>query len=221
MQIKLHPSWEERLSTEIGKNYFKKLELFLDREYLSKKNYPPKEQIFTAFNACSFDQIKVVIIGQDPYHQINQAHGLAFSVQDDIKIPPSLKNIFKEIESDLGQPSQIKNGNLTLWASQGIFLLNSLLTVQDSKPMSHQKIGWEDFTDYVIGLLNENKEHLVFMLWGKPALLKAKNVDIKKHLILTSTHPSPLSSYRGFFGCKHFSKCNEYLIKNNQQPIRW
>ena len=221
MQIKLHPSWEERLSTEIGKNYFKKLELFLDREYLSKKIYPPKEQIFTAFNACSFDQIKVVIIGQDPYHQINQAHGLAFSVQDDIKIPPSLKNIFKEIESDLGQPSQIKNGNLTLWASQGIFLLNSLLTVQDSKPMSHQKIGWEDFTYYVIGLLNENKEHLVFMLWGKPALLKAKNVDIKKHLILTSTHPSPLSSYRGFFGCKHFSKCNEYLIKNNQQPIRW
>jgi uracil-DNA glycosylase len=209
------------LKLEFDKDYFKKLESFLAKEYQKKNIYPPSNNIFKAFNASTFEGTKVVIIGQDPYHQRGQAHGLSFSVDKNVKVPPSLKNIFKEIENDLEHPSKLNDGCLEDWASQGVLLLNSILTVEDSKPMAHQNQGWEIFTDKVIEILDTQKENLVFMLWGKPAESKAKNVDSKRHLVLTAPHPSPLSSYRGFFGCKHFSKCNDYLKRNGQRPISW
>lgn len=221
MNTNLEKSWETLLASEFQKEYFKKLQSFLDGEYKEKVIYPSQENIFTALNASSFPNTKVVILGQDPYHQVGQAHGLSFSVQNDIKLPPSLKNILKELEDDLGAPTKLKNGNLESWARQGVLLLNSILTVEDSYPMSHQNRGWEIFTDKIIEVLNSKKEHLVFMLWGKPAELKAKNVDSNRHLLLTAPHPSPLSSYRGFFGCKHFSMCNEYLLKTGQTAIEW
>lgn len=221
MKINLESSWGPFLVSEFQKEYFKNLQIFLDREYERKTIYPTRQNVFNAFNASSFANTKVVILGQDPYHQVGQAHGLSFSVQNNIKLPPSLKNILKELEDDLGAPSKLKNGNLDSWAKQGVLLLNSILTVEDSHPMSHQNKGWEIFTDKVIEVLGSKKEHLVFMLWGKPAELKAKNVDSARHLILTAPHPSPLSSYRGFFGCKHFSTCNEYLLKTGQTAIEW
>jgi uracil-DNA glycosylase len=221
MKKNLEPSWEKKLASEFEKDYFKKLENFLDREYAEKAIYPASNNIFNAFNSSSFLHTKVVILGQDPYHQAGQAHGLSFSVNKNIKIPPSLKNIFKEIESDLGSPSSLLTGYLDSWATQGVLLLNSILTVEDSRPMSHQNQGWEIFTDKVIESLNSKKENLVFILWGKPAEMKARNVDSKRHLVLTAPHPSPLSSYRGFFGCKHFSLCNDYLLQNEIVPIKW
>lgn len=221
MKNNLDPTWEKYLKLEFKKEYFKNLESFLDRQYKEKSIYPLEKNIFNAFNESIFSNTKVVILGQDPYHQVGQAHGLSFSVQDGVKIPPSLKNIFKEIETDLGRPSSIQKGNLESWAAQGVLLLNSILTVEDSHPMSHQNKGWEVFTDKVIEILNLEKNNLVFMLWGKPAELKAANVDSTRHLVLAAPHPSPLSSYRGFFGCRHFSKCNEYLIKAGQKPIDW
>jgi uracil-DNA glycosylase len=216
----ISPTWKSLLAPELQSPYMQALEKNLAEEYKTKTIYPIPSDIFSAFNLTSFENIKVVIIGQDPYHGPLQAHGLCFSVQSQIKIPPSLVNIFKEIESDLGilKPD---HGNLTSWAEQGVLLLNSLLTVEDGKPMAHKNLGWEQFTDHVIDLINEKKENVVFMLWGSSAHAKAKNVDPKKHYILKSVHPSPLSSYRGFFGCKHFSMCNEYLKSKKIKPINW
>lgn len=213
-------SWITNLGDELVQPYFKILELKLSQEYATKTIYPPKEQIFSAFNLTPFEKVKVVIIGQDPYHGPNQAHGLCFSVQPGIKNPPSLANIYKEIESDLNIKMP-PHGHLKAWAEQGVLMLNSILTVEAGKPMSHKNLGWEKFTDHVINLINEKKENVVFMLWGSPAHAKAKNVDPKKHYILKSVHPSPLSSYRGFFGCKHFSQCNDYLISKGIEPINW
>lgn len=196
------------------------LEAELKSEYANKTIFPKPTDIFAAFNMTPFDKIKVVIIGQDPYHGPNQAHGLCFSVQPEIKIPPSLKNIYKELESDLGivMPN---HGHLTSWAEQGVLMLNALLTVENGKPMAHKNLGWEQFTDHVIDLINEKKENVVFMLWGAPAHKKAKNVDTTKHYVLKTVHPSPLSSYRGYFGCKHFSMCNEFLKAKGLAPIDW
>jgi len=220
MEVKIHLSWKKLLKTEFEKEYFLKLIDFVKYEYTSNVIYPPGPLIFNAFNQTPLDQVKVVILGQDPYHGQGQAHGLAFSVQDGVPLPPSLKNIFKEIKTDLGidLPS---SGNLTRWAEQGVFLLNSVLTVKQSTPGSHSKKGWETFTDSVIKVLSENKEHLVFLLWGNYAISKESLIDEEKHLILKSPHPSPFSADRGFFGCKHFSKTNVYLNKNNISTINW
>jgi len=212
--------WLELLNSEFEKEYFHNIENKLGHEYDKKIIYPAKENIFSAFNLTPFEKVKVVIIGQDPYHGPNQAHGLCFSVQPGIKTPPSLANIYKEVESDLNIKMP-PHGHLKAWAEQGVLMLNSILTVEAGKPMSHKNLGWEQFTDKVIDLINEKKENVVFMLWGSPAHAKAKNVDPKKHLILKSVHPSPLSSYRGFFGCKHFSQCNDYLISKGIEPINW
>lgn len=214
------PIWKNLLQDEFEKPYMRELEEKLIIDYQTKTIYPKPENIFEAFNRTSFDNVKVVIIGQDPYHGPNQAHGLCFSVGPEIKIPPSLANIYKEINSDLGLEIP-KHGHLKSWADQGVFLLNALLTVEDGKPMAHKKYGWEKFTDHVIDLINEKKENVVFILWGAPAHTKAKNVDSKKHYVLKSVHPSPLSSYRGFFGCKHFSLCNDFLISKDIKPINW
>lgn len=214
------PTWTNLLQAEFQKPYIQTLEQKLCEDYATKTIYPTPENIFSAFNLTSFENVKVVIIGQDPYHGPNQAHGLCFSVQPGIKIPPSLANIYKEIESDLGIKMP-KHGYLISWAEQGVLMLNSILTVEDGKPMSHKNYGWEKFTDHVIDLINEKKENVVFMLWGSPAHSKAKNVDPKKHFVLKSVHPSPLSSYRGYFGCKHFSQCNEFLKSKGIAPIDW
>lgn len=216
----LTQEWSDFLELEFQKSYFCKLSNILESEYSTKTIYPTKENIFAAFNLTPFEKVKVVIIGQDPYHGPNQAHGLCFSVQPDVKIPPSLANIYKEVESDLNIKMP-PHGHLKAWAEQGVLMLNSILTVEEGKPMSHKNLGWETFTDHVIDLINEKKENVVFMLWGAPAQAKAKNVDPKRHCILKSVHPSPLSSYRGFFGCKHFSQCNDYLISKGITPINW
>ncbi|MBP9682526.1 MAG: uracil-DNA glycosylase [Bacteriovorax sp.] len=214
------PTWNRLLKEEFSKDYMKSLEEKLKDDYEHKVIYPNPDDLFSAFNLTPFEKIKVVIIGQDPYHGPQQAHGLCFSVQTGIKTPPSLVNIFKELESDLGigRPS---HGNLKSWAENGVLLLNTLLSVEAAKPMSHKNYGWDQFTDRVIDIINENKENVVFLLWGSPAHAKAKAVDSKKHLILKSVHPSPLSSYRGFFGCRHFSLCNEYLMKNGLSSVNW
>jgi uracil-DNA glycosylase len=214
------PTWKTLLTPEFKKDYFHSLEKRILDEYKNKTIYPAKENIFAAFNLTSFDKIKVVIIGQDPYHGPNQAQGLCFSVQPQIKIPPSLANIYKELVSDLGIELP-KHGDLTSWAEQGVLLLNTLLTVEGGNPMAHKDLGWEKFTDHVIDLINEHKENVVFILWGSPAHKKAQNVDSKKHYILKSVHPSPLSSYRGFFGCKHFSLCNQFLKSKKLEVINW
>ena len=214
------PTWKTLLTPEFRKDYFHSLEKRILDEYKNKTIYPAKENIFAAFNLTSFDKIKVVIIGQDPYHGPNQAQGLCFSVQPQIKIPPSLANIYKELVSDLGIELP-KHGDLTSWAEQGVLLLNTLLTVEGGNPMAHKDLGWEKFTDHVIDLINEKKENIVFILWGSPAHKKAQNVDSKKHYILKSVHPSPLSSYRGFFGCKHFSLCNQFLKSKKLEVINW
>ena len=214
------PTWSRLLKEEFAKDYMKVLDAKLKFDYEHKIIYPSPDNLFSAFNLTPFDKIKVVIIGQDPYHGPNQAHGLCFSVQPGIKIPPSLVNIFKELENDLGlqRPS---HGNLKSWAENGVLLLNSLLSVEDGKPMSHKSYGWDQFTDKLIDIINEKKENVVFLLWGSPAHAKAKKVDSQKHYILKSVHPSPLSSYRGFFGCRHFSLCNEYLQSKGKNPISW
>ena len=209
----MEKSWEEQLKNEYKKEYFKKLQTFIHDEYSNSTIYPEQENIFRAFSLCPFSKTKVVILGQDPYHGENQANGLSFSVNEGITPPPSLKNILKEIQDDIGEV----NGNLEEWAKQGVLLLNSTLTVRKGEPGSHQGHGWEEFTDVVIKKLSDEREGIVFLLWGAYAKEKGKNIDTNKHLVLEAPHPSPLSSYRGFFGCKHFSKTNEYLKKG----IKW
>ena len=220
MNVKIEQSWKNALSTEFDKDYFIKLTDFVREEYLSGKTvYPAPQNIFNAFNLCPLDKIKVVIIGQDPYHEPGQAHGLCFSVLPPTPFPPSLQNIYKEIESDLGKKS-VTNGDLTHWAKQGVLLLNSTLTVRAHAAASHAGRGWEEFTDAVIRVISK-QENIVYMLWGSYAQKKAGIVNCEKNLVLKSAHPSPLSAYRGFFGNKHFSRANDYLIKNNKNPIEW
>jgi uracil-DNA glycosylase len=220
MDVTIEESWKIRLQEEFQKDYFIKLTAFIKEEYRTRTIYPPGSLIFNAFNLCPFNKVKAIIIGQDPYHGPGQAHGLCFSVRDGVDFPPSLKNIFKEIETDTGitKPS---SGNLEKWASQGVLLLNATLTVRAQLAGSHQKKGWEDFTDAAIKILNNEKTNLVFFLWGAYAQKKCETIDETKHLVLKSVHPSPLSASRGFFGNKHFSKCNDYLMKNGIEPVNW
>lgn len=220
MEVKIEKSWKEVLQTEFDKPYFENLVGFVKQEYASHTIFPPAGQIFNAFNTCPFNNVKVVILGQDPYHGPRQAHGLCFSVNDGIQFPPSLQNIFKEINSDLGIPIP-KSGNLTRWAEQGVLLLNATLTVRASQAGSHQGRGWEEFTDAVIKIISGKAENVVFILWGSYAIKKKALIDASKHCILTAPHPSPLSSYRGFFGCKHFSQTNTYLTSKGKTPIEW
>lgn len=217
----IHESWVPYLGEEFNRPYMKDLYTFLKNENgKGKVIYPPSNQIFEAFNRTPFDKVKVVILGQDPYHGPNQAHGLSFSVQHGVKIPPSLVNIFQELKQDLHVQAP-KDGCLELWANEGVLLLNNVLTVEDGKAGSHHKKGWETFTSKVIQVLNDHKKSLVFILWGSPAQKKASEVNSEKHLILKSVHPSPLSSYRGFFGSKPFSKTNHYLKENGLDEINW
>ncbi|MCB9234673.1 MAG: uracil-DNA glycosylase [Bacteroidia bacterium] len=217
----IHPSWLEVLQDEFQKPYFADLKEFLVREKMAGKTvFPPGKQIFSAFDSTPFDKVKVVILGQDPYHNPGQAHGMCFSVQPGVKAPPSLINIYKEMESDLGIPPA-DHGYLMKWAEQGVFLLNSILTVQAFNAASHQGKGWERFTDAVIQQLNDKREGLVFILWGGYAKKKGEVIDTRKHLVLKSTHPSPLSAYNGFFGSKPFSQTNAYLTKLGKTPIDW
>ena len=220
MNVQIEESWKPHLAPEFEKDYFVRLTNFVRQEYQTTTVYPPGRLIFNAFNLCPFDQVKVVIIGQDPYHGPGQAHGLCFSVNDGVPFPPSLQNIFKEIQSDLGTPIPT-TGNLTRWANQGVLMLNATLTVRAHQAASHQRQGWEEFTDTAIRALAEERENLVFILWGAYAQKKGAFIDRNKHLVLASAHPSPLSAYNGFFGNKHFSRANEYLIAHGQQPIQW
>ncbi|PKQ69939.1 uracil-DNA glycosylase [Raineya orbicola] len=218
-EVKIAESWKTHLQEEFNKPYFEDLITFVKHEYKTKKVYPPGSLIFNAFEKCSFDNCRVVILGQDPYHGEGQAHGLSFSVPEGVKMPPSLVNIFKEIQADLGKPFP-KNGNLERWAKQGVLLLNATLTVRAGEAGSHQNKGWEKFTDAVIKVISEQKEHVVFLLWGAYAQKKGKIVDRNKHLVLEAPHPSPLAG-GGFAGNRHFSKTNEYLIKYGFEPIDW
>ncbi len=220
MNVKIEESWQNVLQDEFEKPYFKNLVAFVKDEYNSQKVYPPGNQIFNAFKMCPFDEVKVVILGQDPYHGPNQANGLSFSVSDGMRTPPSLLNIFKEIKSDLGKdlPS---SGNLERWAQQGVLLLNATLTVRASQAGSHQKKGWEEFTDAVVQKVNDLKENVVFMLWGAYAQKKGAFIDTNKHCVLQSAHPSPFAADRGFFGNRHFSKANAYLQQHGKEPINW
>jgi uracil-DNA glycosylase len=220
MQVNIELSWAEKLTGEFEKPYFAELVNFVKSEYAHHKVFPPGKLIFNAFEHCPFNEVKVVILGQDPYHGPGQAHGLCFSVPDGVAFPPSLQNIFKEIKDDLGTPIP-KSGNLERWARQGVFLLNATLTVQAHQAGSHQNKGWETFTDKVIRLLAEQRDNLVFMLWGTYAQQKGKFIDPNRHLVLQSVHPSPLSAHRGFFGNHHFSKANEYLTKSGKTPVNW
>ena len=220
MEIKIEPSWKDALQEEFGKEYFKKLTEFVRGEYLSAKVFPPPKFIFHAFELSPFDTVKVVILGQDPYHGNGQAHGLSFSVPEKVGMPPSLQNIYKEICADVGGEMP-KHGNLEHWATQGVLLLNATLTVRAHTAGSHQDKGWEEFTDAVIKTLSDTKEHLVFLLWGNYARKKSELIDWDKHLILESAHPSPFSAYSGFFGNKHFSQTNAYLQKHGREPIQW
>ena len=220
MNVQIEESWKEALMPEFSKDYFIRLTDFVRKEYHETTVYPPGKLIFNAFNLCPFDKVKVVIIGQDPYHGPGQAHGLCFSVNDGIQPPPSLVNIFEEINSDLGKPIP-QSGNLTRWAEQGVLLLNATLTVRAHQAGSHQRRGWEEFTDAVIRKLAEEKSNLVFILWGSYAHKKGAFIDRNKHLVLKSVHPSPLSAYNGFFGNHHFSLANDYLVKNGKTAIDW
>ena len=220
MKIQLETSWNTILKDEYEKPYFKDLIRFVDSEYETKTIYPPKEEVFAAFDSTPFDQVKVVILGQDPYHGPNQANGLSFSVNEGVKLPPSLQNIYKELNADLGNEIST-SGDLSDWAKQGVLLLNATLTVEAGKAGSHQKKGWEEFTDQVISSLAENREHLVFILWGSYAQKKGKKIDRTKHFVIETAHPSPLSVYRGFWDSKPFSKTNDYLKSKNITPIIW
>ncbi len=222
MHVSIDPSWQTHLAKEFAAPYFSALTTFVKEEYRTATIYPHPKNIFRAFDLCPFEKVKVVILGQDPYHGEHQANGLAFAVEDTTRIPPSLQNIFKEIQTDLGGEAQPpKDGNLTHWAKQGVLLLNATLTVRAHAPGSHQAHGWEKFTDAVVRALSEEREHLVFMLWGKYAKAKGAHIDRRKHLVLEAAHPSPFSAHTGFFGCKHFSRANEYLVAHNELPIRW
>jgi uracil-DNA glycosylase len=220
MDVKIETTWKSKLKDEFDKEYFNNLSVYIKDEYKLKTIYPPGSLIFNAFNLCPFDKVKAVIIGQDPYHGPGQAHGLCFSVRDGVDFPPSLINIFKEIEMDMGIRKPI-SGNLERWAEQGVLLLNATLTVRAHQAGSHQKKGWEQFTDSVISIINKEKKNIVFFLWGAYAQKKGESIDRSKHLILESVHPSPLSASRGFFGNKHFSRCNSYLKANGIEPINW
>ncbi|MEM9417354.1 MAG: uracil-DNA glycosylase [Bacteroidota bacterium] len=220
MQVNITDSWKKHLDQEFQQPYFEALASFVKAAYQHHKVYPPAKEIFRAFELCSLEATQVVILGQDPYHGPGQAHGLCFSVREDVPIPPSLLNIFTEIHNDLGI-SIPSNGNLERWAQQGVLLLNATLTVQAYKPGSHQKQGWETFTDAVISTISQTKEHVVFLLWGAYAKQKASLIDASKHLVLTSPHPSPFSADRGFFGNRHFSQTNAYLEAHQLQPIAW
>ncbi len=220
MHVNIEQSWEKILQQEFEKEYFNNLVSFVKTEYSQHTIYPPGNLIFNAFNLCPFDKVKVVIIGQDPYHGPGQAHGLCFSVKDGVTFPPSLRNIFKEINNDLGIEIP-KSGDLTRWAEQGVFLINATLTVRAHQAGSHQKKGWETFTDAVINLIAQKKENIVFILWGAYAQKKAEMIDPNKHLILKSVHPSPLSASRGFFGNHQFSLTNQYLAEHNIEPVNW
>lgn len=220
MEVKIAPSWKERLSGEFSQDYFVKLIDFVKSEYKTHTVYPPGKEIFRAFDSAQFDDVRVVIIGQDPYHGPGQANGLCFSVRDNVRMPPSLVNIFKEIQADIGKPAPA-SGDLTRWAEQGVLLLNAILTVRAATPGSHQNKGWETFTDAVIKIVSEEKENVVFLLWGAYAQKKGEVIDRKKHYVLMSPHPSPFSADRGFFGCKHFSRTNEYLKSRGLKEIEW
>ena len=220
MKVKIAESWGKVLKNEFEKPYFENLAKFVEAEYKLNTCYPEATKIFEAFNLCDFNNLKVVIIGQDPYHGPNQAHGLCFSVNEGVQHPPSLINIFKELEKDLNIPYP-KSGNLERWAKQGVLLLNATLTVKAHEAGSHQNKGWECFTDEIIKKISNKKKSIIFLIWGNKAKKKINLIDIKKHYILQSSHPSPLSSYRGFFGCQHFSKANNILAKNNQNLIKW
>jgi len=220
MDVQIEPAWKQFLKTVFEQDFFKELVSFVKDEYQNKKVFPNGKDLFNAFNHSPLDQVKVVILGQDPYHGPNQAHGLSFSVKSGVPFPPSLLNIFKEIKSDIGKDVP-PNGDLTRWADQGVFLLNATLTVRAHEAGSHQKKGWEEFTDEVIRVISAQRENVVFLLWGAYAQKKADLIDQSKHLILEAPHPSPLSSYRGFFGCRHFSQVNAYLVLHGKQPINW
>lgn len=220
-EINIEPEWKVILKDFFQNKSFVQLAEFVRAEYLHHKVYPAPENLFKAFWLTPFSKVKVVILGQDPYHNPGQAHGLSFSVPNNIPLPPSLQNIYKEIEKDLGVKKDFHVGNLENWAEQGVFLLNAILTVTAHQPASHRNHGWEEFTDTVIKKLSQEKENLVFMLWGNYARSKKKLINQTKHLILESPHPSPLSAYAGFFGCRHFSQCNDYLKIKNIKPITW
>ena len=220
MEVNIGDSWKRRLQPEFDKPYFYNLTNFVKEEYSKHTIYPPGKFIFHAFNTCPFDKVKVVIIGQDPYHEPGQYYGLCFSVLDGVPFPPSLLNIFKEIENDLGKPMP-KSGRLERWADQGVLLINAILTVRAHQAGSHRGKGWEEFTDAVIKILNDEKENIVFMLWGSYAQRKGAFIDRNRHCVLTAAHPSPLSADRGFFGCKHFSKANQYLKSKGISEIEW
>lgn len=214
-------NWEDIIDLEKQKDYYKSLEKEINKRYKTTTVFPEKQNIFKAFYLTKLDNLKVVILGQDPYHGFGQAQGLAFSTPANIKNPPSMQNILKEIQSDLGKKSICEDGDLTPWAKQGVLLLNTILTVEESKPKSHHNLGWEVFTDNIIKYISDNCEDTIFILWGSPAISKTKLIDTKKHHILTAPHPSPLSSYRGFFGCKHFSQTNNILKSLNKEAIIW
>mgnify|MGYP002572013653 FL=1 len=220
MEVNIEDSWKRRLQPEFDKPYFYNLTNFVKEEYSKHTIYPPGKFIFHAFNTCPFDKVKVVIIGQDPYHEPGQYYGLCFSVLDGVPFPPSLLNIFKEIENDLGKPMP-KSGRLERWADQGVLLINAILTVRAHQAGSHRGKGWEEFTDAVIKILNDEEENIVFMLWGSYAQRKGAFIDRNRHCVLTAAHPSPLSADRGFFGCKHFSKANQYFKSKGISEIEW
>jgi len=220
MDVRIESGWKSILNSEFNKEYFIKLTDFVKEEYKKNTVFPPASLIFNAFNLCPFSQVRTVIIGQDPYHGPGQAHGLCFSVKDGVDFPPSLVNIFKEINLDLGL-ARPDSGNLERWAQQGVLLLNATLTVRAHQAGSHQRKGWEQFTDSVISIINQDKNNIVFLLWGAYAQKKGESIDRSRHLVLESVHPSPLSASRGFFGNKHFSKCNNYLTEKGLIPIDW
>lgn len=221
MNVRIEPSWKYALASEWEAPYFSQLTDFVRQQYCSRQVFPPGRQIFAAFDAAPFDQVKVVILGQDPYHGLGQANGLCFSVNEGVQMPPSLVNIFKEVHDDVGA-AMPASGDLSRWAHQGVLLLNSTLTVEAHRPLSHQGKGWEVFTDHVIARLAEEREHLVFLLWGAYAKRKGAFIDRTRHLVLTAAHPSPLSANKGgFFGCRHFSRANAYLAEHGMTPIVW
>ena len=220
MNVRIDESWRQVLQPEFDKPYFELLTDFVRHAYATRQCFPPAKHIFRAFDLCPFDKVRVVIIGQDPYHDVNQAHGLCFSVQDGVPAPPSLVNIYKELNRDLGKPIPT-SGDLTHWAKQGVLLLNATLTVEAHKAGSHQGKGWEELTDAAIQALNNQRSNIVFVLWGSYAQRKGQFIDRRKHLVLTAVHPSPLSAYRGFIGCGHFSQANNYLQQHGLSPIAW
>ncbi len=220
MEVKINESWKKHLEGEFEQPYFKELATFVKEEYKNEAVYPPPKFMFRAFDLTPFEKVEVVILGQDPYHGPKQANGLCFAVNDGVTLPPSLKNIYKEIEAEFGKPVTL-NGDLSRWATQGVLLLNATLTVRAHLAGSHQGKGWEQFTDAAVRALSNEREHLVFMLWGNYAKQKGAHIDRSKHLVLESAHPSPFSAYNGFFGNNHFKKANEYLVEHNKKPIDW